>query len=198
MKSASETWFGTTYIQAKAVKRCMPALATCIQTGTIKFGTTGPFRTMPYFLQTKRLLPYLTPGPAHYGFLSQLDSMVKLLEAGANGITTLEGQNTTCADVFYVWVTIAWHLEKLLGDLEAGLTPYRDRVIALYNAQFEQMMTESLHMIFLLAYFLHPFYFQNSGLKLIMPALKEGESFHPSKYPDLFKTIRVLARAILK
>ncbi|KAJ6596754.1 hypothetical protein B0H10DRAFT_1713176, partial [Mycena sp. CBHHK59/15] len=35
MKSASETWFGTTYIQAKAVQRCMPALVTCIQTGVI-------------------------------------------------------------------------------------------------------------------------------------------------------------------
>ncbi|KAJ7438252.1 ribonuclease H-like domain-containing protein [Mycena latifolia] len=146
MKSASDTRFGTTYIQAKAVQRCIPALVTCVQTGAIQFATAA----------TKRLVPYLTPGPAHYGFLSQLDTMVKLLEAGANGITTLEGQNTTCADVFFVWITIAWHLEKLLGDLNSGLTGYRDQVIAIYNSRFEQMMTESSHMIFLLAYFLHP------------------------------------------
>jgi hypothetical protein len=82
--------------------------------------------------------------------------MVKLLEAGANGITTLEGQNTTCADVFYVWVTIAWHLEKLLGNPSMGLTAFRSKVIEIYNARFEQMMTESSHKIFLLAYFLHP------------------------------------------
>ncbi|KAJ6609474.1 hypothetical protein B0H10DRAFT_1813683, partial [Mycena sp. CBHHK59/15] len=146
MKSASDTRFGTTFIQASAVKRCIPALVTCVQTGAIKFGTAA----------TQRLIPYLTPGPAHYGFLAQLDSLVKLLEAGANGITTLEGQNTNCADVFYVWVTIAWHLEKLLGDLNSGLTSYRDKVIAIYNTRFEQMMTESSHYIFLLAYFLHP------------------------------------------
>ena len=161
MKSASDTRFGTTFIQASAVQKCIPALVTCVTTGTIKFATAA---VRDFFLsisladdfQTKRLVPFLTPGPAHYGFLAQLDTMVKLLEAGANGITTLEGQNTTCADVFYVWVTIAWHLEKLLGDLNSGLTKYRDQVIGIYNTRFEQMMTESSHKIFLLAYFLHP------------------------------------------
>ncbi|KAJ7637288.1 hypothetical protein DFH06DRAFT_900870, partial [Mycena polygramma] len=146
MKSASDTRFATTFIQAKAVQICMPALVVCVRTGAIKFGTAA----------TKRLVPYLTQGAAHYGFLAQLDAMVKLLEAGANGITALEGQNTNCADVFYVWVTIAWHLEKLLGDLNSGLSGYRDKVIEIYNNRFEQMMTESSHSIFLLAYFLHP------------------------------------------
>ncbi|KAJ7853279.1 hypothetical protein B0H14DRAFT_2580442 [Mycena olivaceomarginata] len=188
IKSASETRFGTTYIQAHAVQRCIPAIVTCVANGTIQFATAA----------TKRLLPCLTPGPAHYAFLLQLDSMVKLLEAGANGITTLEGQNTTCADVFYVWVTIAWHLEKLLGDFSSGLTPYREKVIVIYNMRFEQMMTESSHMIFLLAYFLHPFYFQNGALKLVMPSLKEGETFDSARYPKLFKLLRALARAVLK
>ncbi|KAJ6628292.1 hypothetical protein B0H10DRAFT_1904987 [Mycena sp. CBHHK59/15] len=146
MKSASETRFGSTYIQVKAVQRCVPAIVECVKTGTITFSTAA----------TQRLLPLFVPGPAHFGFLAKLDSMVKLLEAGANGITMLEGQNTNCADVFYVWVTIAWHLEKLLGDLNAGLMGYRPQVIAIYNSRFGQMMTESSHMIFLLAYFLHP------------------------------------------
>ncbi|KAK6981722.1 hypothetical protein R3P38DRAFT_2353263, partial [Favolaschia claudopus] len=134
------TRFGTTYIQALAVKLCMPALVACVAAGTITFATKA----------TKRLTPYLTSGAACYGFLAQLDCMVKLFEAGANGITALEGQNTTCADVFYVWVTIrdpkatrvalhkpavAWHLDKLLGD--------RTKVIEVYNARFDQMMTES-------------------------------------------------------
>ncbi|KAJ7887646.1 hypothetical protein B0H14DRAFT_2337665, partial [Mycena olivaceomarginata] len=130
MKSTSETRFGTTFIQAKAVQRCVPT--------------------------TKQLLPLFVSGPAHYSFLAKLDSMVKLLEAGANGITTLEGQNTNCADVFYVWVTIAWDLEKLLDDLTSGLTDYRPKLITIYNFRFKQMMTELSHMIFLLAYFIHP------------------------------------------
>ncbi|KAK7029203.1 hypothetical protein R3P38DRAFT_3516264 [Favolaschia claudopus] len=188
MKSASETRFGTTYIQALAVKLCMPALVACVAAGTITFATKA----------TKRLIPYLTPGATHYGFLAQLDCMVKLFEAGANGITALEGQNTTCADVFYVWVTLAWHLNKLLGDLNAGLVSYRGKVIEVYNARFDQMMTESSHGIFLFAYFLHPLYFQHGSLKLVMPVLKEGEKFDPEKYPELFKKLRASAPAILK
>ncbi|KAJ7204067.1 hypothetical protein GGX14DRAFT_398379 [Mycena pura] len=105
MKSASGTRFGSTFIQTVAVQLCMPALGICVRTGAIKFATAA----------TKRSIPYLMPGPVHYGFLAQLDLMVKLFEAGANGITTLEGQNRTRADVFYVWVTIAWHLETLLS-----------------------------------------------------------------------------------
>ncbi|KAJ7367380.1 hypothetical protein DFH08DRAFT_629422, partial [Mycena albidolilacea] len=140
LKSASDTRFRTTFIQAKAIQRNIPAMVKCVATGAI----------------SARLLAFLTPGPAHYRFLAQLDLMVKLLEAGANGITTLEGQNTTCADVFYVWVTIAWHLEKLLGNPSMGLTAFHSKVIEIYNARFEQMMTESSHKIFLLAYFLHP------------------------------------------
>ncbi|EIW85316.1 hypothetical protein CONPUDRAFT_43330, partial [Coniophora puteana RWD-64-598 SS2] len=140
MKSASETRFGTTHQQAKAVMRCMPAIVQCVTSGAI----------------TKKLTTYLTPGPAHFYFLSQVDSMVKLLEGAANGITTLEGQNTNCADVFYVWVTIAWHLEHVLGSPTLGLETWRQQVIEIYNKRFSQMMSESSHGVFLLAYFLHP------------------------------------------
>ncbi|KAJ7053639.1 hypothetical protein C8F01DRAFT_996367, partial [Mycena amicta] len=101
IKSASETQFGTSYIQSRAIQKCMPAL----------------------LHSSKKLKAYLEPGPAHYGFLAQLDTMIKLFEAGANGITTLEGQNTNCGDVLYVWVTIAWHLEQLLGTESFGLSP---------------------------------------------------------------------------
>lgn len=31
-----------------------------------------------------------------------------------------------------------------------------------------------------------------------MPSLREGETFDPQKYPELFKTIRASARAVLK
>ncbi|KAJ7748145.1 hypothetical protein B0H14DRAFT_3604380 [Mycena olivaceomarginata] len=87
---------------------------------------------------------------------------------------------------------------KLLGDLTSGLSKYRDKVVEIYNIRFDQMMTESSHRIFLLAYFLHPFYFQHGGLKLVMPPLKEGQKFDPDKYPGLFKVLRMAARAILK
>ena len=82
--------------------------------------------------------------------------MVTLLEPGANSITTLEGQNTNCADVFYAWVVIAWQLERVLGNESMGLTHRRHDVVKIYNACFDQMMTESSHFVFLVSYFLHP------------------------------------------
>ncbi|KAJ6609788.1 hypothetical protein B0H10DRAFT_1812810, partial [Mycena sp. CBHHK59/15] len=41
MKSASDTCFGTTFIQTRAVQHCVPALVTCVVTGTITFATAA-------------------------------------------------------------------------------------------------------------------------------------------------------------
>jgi hypothetical protein len=79
---------------------------------------------------------------------------INLLAAPANGLLTLEGSNTNCADVFYVWVCIAYQMEQVLAT--PGLLSYRSQVIDIYNHRFGQMMTESSHNIFLLAYYLHP------------------------------------------
>ncbi|KAJ6449305.1 hypothetical protein C8R47DRAFT_999260, partial [Mycena vitilis] len=138
MKSSSETRFSTTYIQAFAVQVCMPAI-------------NSLFRA-----DTKFLRGFLGETAEHYEFMSQLSTMIQLLSAPANAILTLEGQNTTCADVFFVWVCIAWHLEKVLANSASTAGRYRTQVIQLYNKRFEQMMTESSSHIFLLAYFLDP------------------------------------------
>ncbi|KAJ3794873.1 ribonuclease H-like domain-containing protein [Lentinula aff. detonsa] len=140
IKSSSETRFGTTYHQANAIQKCMPALVNCVTSGTI----------------TQWLTPYFKEGTRNFNFRMQLSSMTKLFESGANGITSLEGQNVTCADVFYVWVTIAWHLERILGDTENDLSKYRSQVVEIYNERFGQMMTETSHQLFFLGYVLHP------------------------------------------
>jgi hypothetical protein len=85
-----------------------------------------------------------------------MSGFIQLLSSGANGLLTLEGQNTTCADVFYVWVCIAYRLEEVLSSPDIGLTDLRGAVIQVYNHRFNQVMTESSHEIFLLAYYLHP------------------------------------------
>ncbi|KAF8146576.1 hypothetical protein K438DRAFT_1627686, partial [Mycena galopus ATCC 62051] len=130
MKSSSETRFSTTYIQSFAVYTCMPAINSCYRAGSLLFDTKA----------TKPLRAFLGDTPAHYAFMSNLSTMIKLLSAPANGILTLEGQNTTCADVFYVWVAIAWHLEKILADPSSSAGVYRDRVIEIYNNRFKHMM----------------------------------------------------------
>ncbi|KAK7005412.1 hypothetical protein R3P38DRAFT_2794603 [Favolaschia claudopus] len=156
MKSASETRFGTTYIQALAVKLCMPALVACVAAGTITFATKA----------TKRLTPYLTSGAACYGFLAQLDCMrvcasdpdrfstaqisaktdtiEEYCHGAFRGRWDLTPVTAHCRDLSSPKATrvalhkpaIAWHLDKLLGD--------RTKVIEVYNARFDQMMTESL------------------------------------------------------
>jgi hypothetical protein len=86
----------------------------------------------------------------------QLSSFVQVLAPGANAILTLKGQNINCADIFYAWVCIAHHLEQLLGDPLTGLGNMQDQIQEAYNFRFDQMMLESSHEIFLLAYWLHP------------------------------------------
>ena len=85
-----------------------------------------------------------------------MSGFIQLLSSSANAILTLEGQNTTCADVFYVWVCIAYHLEQILASPDVGVNHLRDNVIGIYNHRFHQMMEESSHNIFLLSYYLHP------------------------------------------
>ncbi|KAJ6605735.1 hypothetical protein B0H10DRAFT_1957151 [Mycena sp. CBHHK59/15] len=149
-------------------------------------------------VQTKPLREILGTTPAHYVFMSSLATIVQLMSSIANGILTLEGQNTTCADVFFVWVCIAWHLEKVLADPKSSAGGYRAAVIEIYNTRFEQMMTESSCNVFLLSYFLHPKYRKFGGLQLTMPTRLNGEQLKPSQYPPLFKILVKAALMILQ
>ncbi|KAF8148878.1 hypothetical protein B0H34DRAFT_828209, partial [Crassisporium funariophilum] len=146
IKSHSETRFSSSYYQVLSVSSCMNAIKRCVQSGTLKFDTAA----------TKKLLPYLQDNATHWNFMGKMTGFIHLLSAAANRLLTLEGQNTNCADVFYVWVCIAYNLEQVLGNPSLDLSALRKPVFAAYNNRFNQMMTESSHHIFLLAYYLHP------------------------------------------
>ena len=88
--------------------------------------------------------------------MAQMASFIHLLAAAANGLLILEGQNTNCTDVFYVWVCIAYQLEQVLANLSLDVSQYWASVTKAYNHCFNQMMMESSHCVFLLAYYLHP------------------------------------------
>jgi len=120
-------------------------------------------------IKTKKLLPYIKDGTEHFRFMIEMSGFIQLLSSGANAILTLEGQNTTCADVFYAWVCIAYHLEHVLASPTIGVTHLRGEVIAIYNHRFHQMMTESSYNLFLLAYYLHPSKFWYIFLNLTQP-----------------------------
>ncbi|KAF8806374.1 hypothetical protein BYT27DRAFT_7082609, partial [Phlegmacium glaucopus] len=144
IKSHSETHFSSSYYQVVSVNSRMNVINTCVCSGKLKFDTTA------------KLLPYIEDGGCHWSFMSQMTGFIQLLAAGANGLLMLEGQNSNCADVFYVWICIAYQLEKVLANPSIGVSCFRPSVIKAYNHCFNQMMTESSHSIFLLAYYLHP------------------------------------------
>ncbi|KAJ3510406.1 hypothetical protein NLJ89_g4689 [Agrocybe chaxingu] len=184
-KSHTETRFSSSYQQVVSVHACMNAMKTCFVNGSLKFDTAA----------TKKLIPYVQEGALHWSFMGSMFGFIQLLSSGANAIVTLEGQNTTCADVFYAWVCIAYHLEQVLVSPTLGLTRYRQDVIAIYNNRFYQMMSESSHSVFFVAYYLHPLFRHNGGIQLSMPTLVEGEVLQRDQYPRLFKT---LLGAVLK
>lgn len=137
----------------------------------------------------------------------EMSGFIQLLSSGTNAILTNEGQNTTCADVFYAWVCIAYHIEHVLSSPTIGLIHLRGEVVAIYNHRFNQMMAESSYNLFLLAYYLHPsefwciflawidpiFYIpvfrHHGGLQLTMPALTDGQSPPVAQLPALFKLL---------
>ncbi|KAG6876045.1 hypothetical protein C0992_001195, partial [Termitomyces sp. T32_za158] len=189
IKSSSETRFSTSYLQAKAIQLCMPAIHMCMSKKTLLFDTKA----------TQKLRPYLDAAePAHYNFMSELASFIQLLAPGANAILTLEGQAINCADVFYAWVCIAWHLEKVLGNPRCGLIERRSKIMEIYNHRFDQMMTESSYEIFLLSYWLHPLFRHNGGIQLAMPALQGGKTLNKENHPAIYKRFLRAALYILK
>ncbi|KAF8230892.1 hypothetical protein L208DRAFT_1378321 [Tricholoma matsutake] len=60
-------------------------------------------------VSAKKLIPYIEDSVTHYGFMVQMASFIHLLATTTNSLLTLEGQNTNCADVFYVWHPISTH-----------------------------------------------------------------------------------------
>lgn len=102
------------------------------------------------------MIPFIEDGAAHWGFMAEMTGFTNLLVSGANAIITLESQNTTCANVFYAWVCIAYDLEQVLSKATIGVGKHRPEVIGIFNTRFAQMMNESSHKLFLLGYYLHP------------------------------------------
>ncbi|KAF8809221.1 hypothetical protein BYT27DRAFT_7254735 [Phlegmacium glaucopus] len=157
IKSHSETRFSSSYYQVVSVNSCKNAINKCIQSRTLKFDTAT----------TRKLLPYIEDGATHWHFMAKMSGFIHLLAAGANGLLTLEGQNTNCTDIFYVWVCITYQLEQVFTNPSI--------VVEAYNHRFHQMMMESSHYVFLTGYYLHPLYRHHGGLQITLPTLVEGQ-----------------------
>ncbi|KAG6889030.1 hypothetical protein C0992_006653 [Termitomyces sp. T32_za158] len=74
MKTASETRFSSSYLQAKAIQSCMPAITACIEKQTLTFDTAA----------TKKLIPILNhKTQSHHVFMGELSAFIQLLAPGA-------------------------------------------------------------------------------------------------------------------
>lgn len=130
--------------------------------------------------QTKALRKYILPGPDSLRFQLDLHNVNCLLTPIARGLETLEGQNTTCSDVFHVYVGIAINFVFMFSD--SGESPigalahassgaddfnchattassvyeYRKPTFDVYNCRFNNFMNDCTPGMFILAYLLDP------------------------------------------
>lgn len=66
--------------------------------------------------QTKELQKYIIHGSDHFKFQLQLHNANLLLQPIAHGLLTLEGQNTMCSDVFFVFIGIVIGFTRVFQD----------------------------------------------------------------------------------
>ncbi|KAJ3832016.1 hypothetical protein F5878DRAFT_548770, partial [Lentinula raphanica] len=85
------TRFSTFATHVRSIICCSDAMARCFDSGVLKFDTAAYIRTGSDWLKS----------------LLDLNTIDLLLQPIARGLTTLEGQNTTCSDIFFVFIGIA-------------------------------------------------------------------------------------------
>jgi hypothetical protein len=123
---AGATRFSSFSIHARSISRCLHPIQRCLASGTVKFDTAavsfffhfceGTLESIAEWNQTKPIRKYLEPGPDCLKFQLDLHNVNQLLTPIARGLETLEGQNTTCSDVFHVYIGIAVNFLTMFSD----------------------------------------------------------------------------------
>lgn len=133
---------------------------------------------MGFYNQTKPLHQYIENGPTLYQFLSDLHNINLMLSPIARGLKTLEGQNSTCSDVFNIYIGIAIGYNNVFRDagkstdvvhglkelrcdiniycIASPVYQWRSQTFGVYNRRFANLMRDSTQDMFLLAYLLDP------------------------------------------
>jgi hypothetical protein len=121
---AGATRFSSFSIHARSISRCLHPIQRCLASGTVKFDTAAVSLFFSFLRrdfiaewnQTKSIRKYLEPGPDCLKFQLDLHNVNQLLTPIARGLETLEGQNTTCSDVFHVYIGIAVNFVAMFSD----------------------------------------------------------------------------------
>lgn len=116
------------------------------------------------------------PGTDCLKFQMDLHNVNQLLTPITRGLETLEGQNTTCSDVFHVYTGIVvnfvtmfsdkgWsrsNFAVMLGQIltfwfsDSLVYQYRTATFNIYNRRFNNFMNDCTPGMFILAYLLDP------------------------------------------
>ncbi|KAJ3982258.1 hypothetical protein F5890DRAFT_1444888, partial [Lentinula detonsa] len=150
------TRFSTFHTHVQSIIRCFDAMERCLSKGCLIFDTPA----------TKPLRKYIALGTDRLRFQIELNHIDALLQPIARGLTTLEGQNTTCSDVFYVFVGIAIGFNRVFEDPTSDIYKYRAETFGVFNRRFGIFIGECTRDMFLLAYLLDPMYYPDGALRL--------------------------------
>ncbi|KAJ3966015.1 hypothetical protein EV361DRAFT_1037172 [Lentinula raphanica] len=117
------TRFSTFATHVRSIICCSDAMARCFDSGVLKFDTAA----------TKELQKYIRTGSDWLKSLLDLNTIDLLLQPIARGLTTLEGQNTTCSDIFFVFIGIAIGFNCVFEDPEHDIFQYRSETLGVFN-----------------------------------------------------------------
>ncbi|KAJ3898518.1 hypothetical protein F5879DRAFT_812491, partial [Lentinula edodes] len=142
----SATRFSTFATHVQSIIRCSDAMERCVSKDRIKFDTPA----------TKELRKYIIHGSDHFKFQLQLHNANLLLQPIARGLLTLEGQNTMCSDVFFVFIGIAIGFTHVFQDLSNDVYCHRAETFAVFDRRFDIFLNDCTKDMFILAYLLDP------------------------------------------
>ncbi|KAK0498286.1 hypothetical protein EDD18DRAFT_82822 [Armillaria luteobubalina] len=161
IEMAGATRFSSFSSNAKSVQRCLEPMKHAYRAGNLKFNTKA----------TKIIEKYLKDGGASMRFMAELQNVNALLTPIDRGLKTLEGQNVTCSDVFFVYIGIAIGFMCVFetNQDDECLLGHQVDTYNIFNRRFSILMTDSTSDMFLFAYFLDPVYYSDRALRLNLP-----------------------------
>ncbi|KAJ3978726.1 hypothetical protein F5890DRAFT_1238675 [Lentinula detonsa] len=131
----------------------------CLSRGLLIFDTPA----------TKKLQKYIVYGTDRLKLQIQLNHIDALLHPIACGLTTLEGQNTTCSDVFYVFIGIAIGFNRVFKDPTSDIYQYRTETFGVFDCRFGIFLNDCTKDMFIISYLLDPMYYPDGALRLELP-----------------------------
>ncbi|KAJ7720985.1 hypothetical protein DFH07DRAFT_760655, partial [Mycena maculata] len=145
IEAGGATRFSTFATHSSSVLRCLPFMEQCYAGGAIPFDTKG-------------VRAYVQAGSDENStFRTELTQIGRLLNPIARALKTLEGQQVTCSDVFFIYIGLAVAFQRAFSDpTESFFVSHQAETFAAFDRRFNIFMNDCTLGMFLLSYFLDP------------------------------------------